>query len=407
MTESVCRVCGGRVTEFLDLGRQPLSDGFLTADDLPEEFFYRLAAGVCSSCAMVQLMEEVPRDLMFHAEYPYHSSGSSVMRGHFAATAREFRETELTGADPFLIEIGCNDGVMLRTLRDAGVRHLGFEPSGGVAEVARAEGLRVRTEFFEESTAARVRAAEGPADVVFAANTICHIPYLDSIFRGVDAVLGPDGVFVFEDPYLGDVVAQTSFDQIYDEHFYLFSAHSIRAAARRFGFDLVDVRRLPVHGGEVRYTLARLGARRPSAAVAELLAAEDERELHSPATLRGFADDVGRVRGDLIALLRRLRAESRTVVAYGATAKSATVTNFCGIDPDLVDYVVDTTPAKQGRLTPGRHLPIRSPSAFAGSYPDYALLFAWNHADEIMAKERRFRRSGGRWILYVPDVHVV
>ena len=402
-----CRVCGGEVTEFLDLGDQPLSDGFLTEADLPKEYFYRLAVGACAECTMVQLMEEVPRDLMFHADYPYYSSGSAVMRKHFEATARELCETRLTGEDPLLIEIGCNDGVLLGTVRDAGVRHLGFEPSGSVADVAREAGLRVRTEFFEESTAARARATEGPADVVYAANTICHIPYLDSIFRGVDAVLRQDGVFVFEDPYLGDVVAKTSFDQIYDEHFYLFSAHSIRAAARRFGFNLVDVRRLGVHGGEVRYTLARAGAHTPTAAVAELLAEEQDRGLGNLDTLRGFADHVHRIREDLVALLRRLKAEGATVAAYGATAKSATVANFCGIGPDLVSYVSDTTPAKQGKLTPGRHLPVRPPSVFAGSYPDYALLFAWNHADEIMAKEQGFRQSGGKWIRYVPDVHVV
>lgn len=408
MTDSAtCRVCGGDVIQFLDLGRQPLSDGFLTENDLSKEYFFRLAVAVCSSCAMVQLMEEVPREKMFHPGYPYHSSGSSVMRKHFEATAQEFCETELTGEDPFVIEIGCNDGIMLRTIRDAGIRHLGFEPSEGVAGVARAAGLRVRAEFFERSTAERARAVNGPADVVFAANTICHIPYLESIFQGVDAVLGRNGVFVFEDPYLGDVVTKTSFDQIYDEHFFLFSAHSVRAAARRHGFDLVDVRRLPVHGGEVRYTLARLGAREPTDAVADLLAEEQARDLTGPATLEGFARNVHRIRDDLVALLRRLRAEGRTVAAYGATAKSATVTNFCGIGPDLVQYVCDTTPAKQGRLTPGQHIPVRPPSAFAESYPDYALLFAWNHADEIMAKEQGFRQAGGRWILYVPDVHLV
>jgi methylation protein EvaC len=243
--------------------------------------------------------------------------------------------------------------------------------------------------------------------VIYAANTLCHIPYMGSILAGVTALLGPDGVFVFEDPYLGDIIARTSFDQIYDEHFFFFAAGSVQAMAARHGLELVDVERLPVHGGEVRYTLARAGARTPSPAVAELIAEEQARELADPQTLAGFGAAVLKIRDDLAALLRRLRGEGKSVVGYGATAKSATVTNFCGIGPDLVPFVCDTTPTKQGRLTPGTHIPVREPAAFADPYPDYALLFAWNHADEIMAKEQAFRDAGGKWILYVPDVHVV
>jgi methylation protein EvaC len=353
---------------------------------------------------MVQLMEEVPRDLMFREDYPYYSSGSSVMREHFAKTAQRFLETELNGPDPFIVEIGCNDGVMLGTVRDAGVRHLGVEPSAQVADIARGKGIQVRTDFFEEATAKEVRASNGAADVIYAANTICHIPYLESILRGADALLTPSGIFVFEDPYLGDILEKTSFDQIYDEHFYFFTAHSVREMARRFGFELVDVERLPVHGGEVRYTLARADARTPAASVSRLLAEEDARGVTDTGNLLRFAAAVDQIRRDLMALLRRLRDEDKRVVAYGATAKSATVTNFCGIGTDLVSWVCDTTPAKQGRLTPGAHLPVRPAEDFAADYPDYALLFAWNHAEEIMAKEQGFRDAGGRWILYVPDV---
>jgi methylation protein EvaC len=406
-TTAVCRICDGTVTRFLDLGRQPLSDGFLAGPPAGDEYFYHLAVGMCGECTMVQLMQEVPRDLMFHEDYPYYSSGSSTMRKHFAGTAQRFLETELLGPDPFIVEIGSNDGIMLGAIKDAGVRHLGFEPSGQVGETARAKGIRVRTAFFEEATAREVRATDGPADVIYAANTICHIPYLSSIFRGVDALLAANGVFVFEDPYLGDILDKTSFDQIYDEHFFLFAARSMRQAARHFGFELVDVERLAVHGGEVRYTIARAGAREPSADLAQLLAEEDARGLTDPANLARFATAIGQIRTDLVALLEKLRTESKRVVGYGATAKSATVTNFCGISTDLVEWVSDSTPAKQGRLTPGAHLPVRPPADFAADYPDYALLFAWNHATEIMAKERGFRDAGGKWIVYVPEVREI
>jgi methylation protein EvaC len=402
-----CRVCGGFLREFFDFGRQPLSDAFLRPDEVDNEFFFRLAVGVCESCLMVQLVEEVPRERMFHEQYPYRSSGSTVMCKHFEQLACRFLETELTGPDPMIVEIGCNDGIMLKAIVDAGVRHLGIEPSGGAAEVARSHGVRVRTEFFEESSAVRIRAEEGPADVIFSANTISHIPYLDSIFRGVDALLAPGGVFVFEDPYLGDIIQRTSFDQISDEHFYFFTAASVQAMAARFGFELVDVEPLPVHGGQVRYTVARPGSRTPSIAVTDLLVEERLLGLAEPATFERFASNVRRIRADLLTLLRGLRAEGKRVVAYGATAKSATVTNYCGIGPDLVSFVCDSTPAKQGRLAPGSHIPVRPPEAFSQPYPDYALLFAWNHAEEIMAKEHAFREAGGRWILYVPRVHAI
>ncbi|MGK5522186.1 methyltransferase domain-containing protein [Micromonospora sp. URMC 107] len=402
-----CRVCGGAVRECLDFGRQPVSSAFVDPAHTGAELFFRLAVGFCTSCTMVQQLEEVPRDEMFRFDYPYRSSGSTVMRKHFQQTARQLLDTELTGPDPFAVEIGSNDGILLQDIAEAGVRHLGVDPSGEAAEVARAKGIRVRVEFFEESTARAIRAEHGPADVIFSANTISHIAYIDSIFRGVDALLAPNGVFVFEDRYLGDIIEHTYFDQIYDEHFYLFSIHSVQAMAAQFGFALVGAERLPVHGGAVRYTVARAGARRPAPEVAELLARERELGLGLPETYERFAANIRRTREDLLALLRRLRAEGHRIVGYGATQKSATVANYCGIGPDLVSAVYDSTREKQGRLTPGVHIPVLPPEEFGAPYPAYALLFAWNHAEEIMAKERQFRESGGRWILYVPDVHIV
>lgn len=402
-----CRICGETVVEFLDFGTQPLSDAFRDPADTTDEFTYRLAVGVCGECGMVQLTEEVPREEMFHEDYPYLSRGSAVMRRHFQELAERFLATELSGTDPFIVELGCNDGTMLKTVAEAGVRHLGVEPSGAVADLAAEEGVRVRKDFFEETTALDIVDTEGRADVIYAANTLCHIPYMASILRGVTALLKPNGVFVFEDPYLGDILEKTSFDQIYDEHFFFFSATSVDEMARRHGLELVDVERLPVHGGEVRYTLARPGARTRSAAVDELCEEERRRRISDLAVLEDFARRVRVIRDELVELLTRLRAEGHRIVGYGATAKSATVTNFCGIGPELVEFVCDTTPAKQHKLTPGSHIPVRPPEAFSQDYPSYALLFAWNHAEEIMAKEQDFRKAGGRWIRYVPHVHVV
>ncbi|MEU6077426.1 class I SAM-dependent methyltransferase [Micromonospora sp. NPDC047074] len=402
-----CRVCGGLVRQWFDFGPQPISNAFYRDGDAVAGIRYDLVVGICRSCTMVQQRDECPRESMFRPDYPYRASGSALMRKHFEQVAEWLLATELAGPDPFIVEIGSNDGVMLRTIRGAGVRHLGVDPSRDAAEVAAAEGVRVRVDFFEESTAASIRAAEGPADVIYSANVISHIPYVDTILRGVAELLSPTGVFMFEDRYLGDIVAHSSFDQLYDEHFYLFAARSVQAMVAQFGLELVDVAHLDVHGGSVRYTVARAGVRTPSPAVRDLLARESRQGLAEMATYERFADRIVAIREDLVTLLRELRAEGKQVVGYGATSKSATVTNYCGIGPDLVPYVCDSTPEKQGRLSPGSGIPVRSQDEFSRPYPDYALLFAWNHAEEIMAKEREFSERGGRWILYVPTVHVV
>jgi methylation protein EvaC len=405
--EHECRVCGGRVQEFLDLGDQPTANGFLLPQDAAGVFTFRLAVGTCESCTMVQLLDEVPQEFRYHADYRYHASGSASHRKHFRDNAERFLRTELTGDDPFIVEIGCNDGVMLGTIAEAGVRHLGVEPSTNVAQIAASKGVRVLTEFFDESTAAAIGDEHGLADVVFGATTICHISHIDSVLRGLDKLLTPKGVFVFEEPYLGTLFDRMAFDQIYDEHVFYFSVTSVARMASRYGFELVDAEHIPMHGGEIRYTLARLGARTPAPSVARLLADEQARNMTDPKTCARFGEDVTRIRRELFALLTELKADGKSVVGYGAPAKCTTVTNYCGIGTDLVPFVCDSTPAKQGRLVPGSNLPVRPPSAFADPYPDYALLFAWNHAEEIMANETAFRASGGRWIRYIPEVHVL
>jgi methylation protein EvaC len=405
--ESACRICGGVVKESIDLGRQPRGNGFLLPQDIENEFFFRLAIGMCDSCTMTQLMEDVPQEIRYHDAYPYHASGSAVHRQHFEQNARYFLEHELTGPDPFIAEIGSNDGVMLATIAEAGVRHLGIEPSAEVAEMSRAKGVRVLPEFFDETTAAKILQEHGPADVVFGANCIAHIAHLASVTRGVELLLAPNGVFVFEEPYFGTVVGKTAFDMIYDEHTFYLAVRSVQAMAERFGLELFDAEPLALHGGTMRYTIGRPGMRTPKPAVAEFLEQERERGLGEHAALQRLGTAMEKIRTDLKSLLVRLRGEGAKVVGYGAPAKAATVTNYCDIGPDLIPFIIDSTPSKQGRLVAGSHIPVLPPEEFGKADPDYAVLFAWNHAQEIMANEKVFQARGGRWILYVPDVHII
>lgn len=407
MTDHTCRICGGVLREVLDLGRQPVSNAFVRrelADTVP---VFRLAVGVCSGCSMVQQLDTVPPSDMYRADYPYRASGSLMVRKHFEDVARHIMETCPGGRGGFVVEIGSNDGVMLKTLAAAGVRHLGVDPAAGAGEVARSHGVNVRTDFFNASTAADIHAEYGPANLIFSANTFSHISDLESIFRGVDSLLTPDGLFVFEDRSLADILRHNYFDQIYDEHIYLFSVSSVKAMAAHFGFELVDAEHLPLHGGSIRYTVARLGTREPTAAVEDFLAQEKDDGLAEDDTYTRFTGEINRIKVDLVTLLHDLRTEGRCVVGYGATSRSATVLNYFGIGPDLLPMVCDSTPEKQGRVTPGTKIPVCPSEAFSHPFPDYALLFAWNHAEEIMAKEHLFQEKGGRWIVYVPEVHTV
>jgi methylation protein EvaC len=236
---------------------------------------------------------------------------------------------------------------------------------------------------------------------------MCHIPDLPGVAAGVQSLLKPDGVFVFEDPYLGDMIAKTSYDQIYDEHVFIFSASSVRRAFAPFGLELVDVMPQVTHGGSMRYTLAPKGSRQISKKVDEQFAKEAALGLDRAETYLRFKENCESSRAALLQTLERLRTQCKRVVGYGATSKSTTVINYCGITPSHVEFISDTTPIKQGRLSPGAHIPVKPYGEFTKRYPDYALLFAWNHAAEIREKETGFVAAGGRWIVYVPEVAIV
>ena len=402
-----CLICEAHIRPFISFGKMPIANGFLRKDEFANEYFFDLAIAFCQKCGMVQLMEQPTREQMFNKNYAFFSGTSEAMAVHFKEYSHRVIKDYLPTDNPFVVEVGSNDGIMLQNFREKDIRHLGVEPSANVAEAAIKKGINTISAFFDEKLAREILGKYGQVDALLGANVMCHIPYLHSVIEGIKILLKPNGVLMFEDPYMGDVIENTSYDQFYDEHVFLFSVLSISYLFGQHDMEIIDVEHQWTHGGSMRYVIARKGARPVSKSVHEYLEKEKAQGLDTPAVYDRFKGKCEGSRDALISILKDIKIQGKRIVGYAATSKSTTILNYCGIGPDLIDFISDTTPIKQGKFSPGSHIPVRPYEEFLAKYPDYALLFAYNHAKEIMAKEQKFITSGGKWIVYVPKVKVL
>ncbi len=402
-----CLICQEQIKPFMSFGKMPIANGFLTMEQFPSEYFFELQVAFCENCRMVQLVEQPAREKMFNENYAFFSGTSVAMAVHFKEFADHVMADYLPPDNPFVVEIGSNDGIMLQHFKEKNIRHLGVEPSANVAQVAQKKGINTISEFFDEKLAHEIVKKYGQANVFLGANVMCHIPYLHSVIEGIKILLKDGGIVMFEDPYMGDVIENTSYDQFYDEHVFLFSILSISYLMGQHDMEIIDVEPQWSHGGSMRYVIARKGARPVSKNVHEHLEKEKALGLDKPLVYDRFKRNCEDSRDALTSLLKEINKEGKRVVGYAATSKSTTILNYCGVGPNLIEFISDTTPVKQGKFSPGAHIPVRSHEEFLAKYPDYALLFGYNHAKEIMAKEHEFIASGGRWIVYVPEVKVL
>lgn len=385
----------------------PLGNGFLTKKQFDSEYFFDLKVAFCNRCKMVQLVNLVDRERMFNENYAFYSSTSTLMAQHFEAFAEFVIDKYLKEKKSFIVEIGSNDGIMLKYFSRKKIKHLGVEPSANVASVAKKNGINTVCMFFEESSSRDLANQYGRASVILGANVICHIPYLNSLVAGVKILLKDSGVFIFEEPYLGDIVQKTSYDQIYDEHAFYFCVTSLEYVFQRQGMEIVDISHQEVHGGSMRYTVAKKGFYKKRRAVIKQLEIEKKSGLSKLITLKRFSRAVNKSARDLKEILLDAKKRGKRLVGYAATSKSTTILNYAKIDSDLLEFISDTTPIKIGKYSPGMHVPIKSHDEFVRNYPDFALLFGWNHAKEIMAKEKEFVKLGGKWIVFVPEVKIL
>ncbi len=392
----------------MDLGKQPLGNGFLMPPDFSDEYFYPLQCGFAEDSRLFQLVEQPAPEKMFHENYAFFSGTSQRMKEHFADFANQVvTKGYVKGTSSFIVELGSNDGIFLTHFAEMGIPHLGVEPSGAVADVAEAQGIKVTRKFFNTNLAQEILAEHGAADVISAANVMCHIPDIHELAQGIALLLKDQGVLIFEDPYLGDVIRLGSYDQIYDEHVFLFSALSVQSIFTTVGMELIDLQPQTTHGGSMRYTLGKIGEHQESSRVREILASELIQGLDKTSTFVDFARRVNESATSLRRLMEELKREGKSLAAYGATSKSTTIYNYAEIGPELIDYICDNTPIKQGKFSPGVHIPIYPEDHFRNLPPNFAFLAAWNHERELRAHNALFSEGGGKWITHVPEVRIL
>lgn len=404
-----CRLCdGAALVNVFSLAPTPLANAFVTRTDLGKaQQRYPLDIFFCESCGHVQLLDVID-PVVLYEHYVYVSGTSPVFVKHFKEYADYVTASFLPPRDGLVVDIGSNDGTLLRFFKEGGRRILGVDPAREITDQARASGIPTIVEFFTPALAARIREEHGPASVITSNNVIAHIDDLAAVMQGIRHLLAADGVFVFEVSYLADVVEKTLFDTIYHEHLDYHSVGPLVGFFSRCGLELIEAERVDTHGGSLRGVVQRKGGPRAvGSSVARALAQEKALELDQPATFRDFAAHIETLKTELIGLLKKLKAEGKRIAGFGAPAKTTTLMYHFGLEPGMIDFIVDDSPLKQGHFTPGMHIPVVPTQQLYERRPDYAVILAWNFAEPIMAKHAAFREGGGRFIIPLPKVRVV
>jgi SAM-dependent methyltransferase len=406
---NTCRLCEGRDLErVLSLTPTPPANAFVAGDALEvSQPIFPLDLHFCRTCAHVQLLDVVAAAALFE-DYVYVSGTSPVFVEHFRRYAADIVGRSRHDPESLAVDVGSNDGTLLTFFEEHGFRVLGVDPAREIAAAASARGVETWPVFFTHEIAHRIRAERGPASVITANNVFAHVDDLEGLLEGVRALLGEGGVFVFEVSYLADVLAKTLFDTIYHEH---LDYHSVKPLVGFFasnGFELIEAKRVGTHGGSVRGVAQRSGGpHRADGSVDRLVEEEERTGLDRPETFHAFATRIEELKGELGRLLRRLKAEGRSIAGFGAPAKATTLMHHFGLGPEIVDFIVDDSPLKQGLYTPGLHIPVVPSDAIYERAPDYLLILAWNFADPIMAKHRAFADAGGCFIVPLPKIEVI
>ncbi|MET0309800.1 MAG: methyltransferase domain-containing protein [Sphingomonas sp.] len=383
---------------FLAMGDHPPANMFVRPAEVDEvQPSFSLNTQACLHCGLIQIADQIPADFFRH--YLYVPSGATTMHRHFGELAEALKQR---AGDGLIIDIGCNDGLLLKACNDLGCRTLGVDPAANLAELANERGVAVHVAYFDPTTARALREERGPAKVIVTTNTFNHIGDLHYFMAGVMELLDEDGVFVVEVPWAKELLARNEFDTVYQEHVSEFSLLSMARLGEFFDFEVVDVHRLPIHGGSMRVFFQRKGKAEAAPAVDEMLREELGAGMLKAKTYDDFADRVEEIRRDLIGMLADLKAQGLKIAGYGAPAKGNTLLNYFSVGPNDLDFLVDRNPLKQGLFSPGMKIEVRSPDAIETERPDILMVLAWNFFDEIREQQTAFTSRGGRFLVPLP-----
>ena len=404
-----CRICKNtKLEKILDLGEMPLANAFLDEDQLgQEEIFYPLRVVWCGSCGLLQIDEIVPPEILF-SNYVYVSGTSEALRKHFEGLATEVVHDFNLNSEALVVDIGSNDGTLLKEFRKFSVQVMGVEPAINIAKIAEENGIKTINSFFSEDIAKKIVKENGKADAVTATNVVAHTNNLDDLLKGIAYLLKEDGVFVIEVPYLVDLLDKVEFDTIYHEHLSYFAVRPLKRLFEAHDLKIVNVERVTIHGGTIRvFVSKKKSSYKINESVSQLISLEIEKGLSEITAYRKFAERVEKLKADLVRLLQKLKNENRKVIGYGAAAKGNTLLNYYHVGPDLMEFIADLSPMKQNKFTPGTHIPVYSPERIYDAKPNYMVILAWNFADEIMGQQSKFKEIGGKFIVPVPEVRVI
>lgn len=409
MTLKTCRIChGSSFQQYLDLGFTPPADSFLGKQGLRQpEVYYPLEVYLCLDCGISQLGYTVPPDILYQHDYPYESSTTHAGRTHFFNFAASVVDRFKLGSKNLVVDVGSNVGVLLDGFRTKGCRILGIEPSANIAAIAVGHGIETINDFISPKLVSQIVDDYGRASVVTATNVFAHIDDLDDFLEAVDLLLDDQGVLIIEAPHFLKLIQNLEYDTIYHEHLLYVSVKPLNRLFSRFGYEVIDVEEVGIHGGSIRIYVSRAGRYQPTVAISKMIAAEESSGIFDYERLTKFSNDVASHRLKLTTLLNSLKAKGSTLVGVSAPAKGMTLLNFCRIGPELLDFVTEKSRLKIGRYTPGMHIPVLPDGALLERSPDYALLLAWNFADEIMKNLREYRDKGGKFIIPIPEPRIV
>jgi methylation protein EvaC len=387
-----CRITKKKINHVIDFGKMPLANGFLNKNKIKNEYFYKLKCGFNNKLSLFQLSENPSPNKMFNKNYPFYTSSSKYMIKHFKQFSKFIKKKYLKNNSK-IIEIGSNDGTFLSNFKE--YTHIGFEPSYSVHKIAKFKGIKSLNKFFNKNNTKDLIKKYGSFDLIVGSNVFCHIPDQINLIRTIDSLLSEDGTLILEEPYLGSMYKKTPYDQIYDEHIYMFSISSIIKIYNLFGFNLIDAIPQSTHGGSMRYILKK-STNHKSRRLLNLLKLEKKNNIDSEKGSLIFKKKVQKSRIELLKKLKIIKSKGYKICGYGATSKSTTILNYCKIDNRIIDCIFDTTPSKIGKLSPGMHIPIIDYKFFRKSSYKYVFLFAWNHKSEIQIKERNLKNI--KWI---------